>query len=300
MCAALKLGTGGTYHDMRQITFSNCSIYGSHRGVAIYTVEGGTMEDVAVSNIVFESNVPVILPLPIHLDARRNTDASKLGVIRNISISNFIARTQGRILMTSEDGGMLENITLRDIQIVYPYIEDPALHPDARSSQYSRRNPEARVARAAIVAENVRYLSLDGLQITWPSDEVPEKWRLAVKRENGTFERLHHPSYDDPAPVDFSVLWGRNLQDGRLHMPLAEPSSDRAQKYDLVDSDIAVVLCWPKMNIRSKISRSGWITQTGYSFKTAGLPSDGVFGQQRVWLYSLMVGNGSPSRNWQA
>jgi parallel beta-helix repeat protein len=35
MCAALKLGTNGTYHDIRQITFSNGSIYESHRGVAI-------------------------------------------------------------------------------------------------------------------------------------------------------------------------------------------------------------------------------------------------------------------------
>jgi hypothetical protein len=199
------------------------------------------MEDIVVSNIVFESNMPVILPLPIHLDARRNTDVSKLGVIRNVSISNFLARTQGRILMTSEEGSMLENITLRDIQMVYPYIEDPAPLADARSGQYSNRSPEARAAQAAIVAENVRNLSVDGLQITWPGDEVPAKWRIAVKRENGTFERLHHPSYDDPAPVDFAVLWGRNLQGGRLHTPLAEPSSDRVEGYSLVDSSIAVV-----------------------------------------------------------
>ena len=40
MCAALKLGTNGTHHDIRQVAFSNCSIFQSHRGVAIYTVEG--------------------------------------------------------------------------------------------------------------------------------------------------------------------------------------------------------------------------------------------------------------------
>jgi hypothetical protein len=240
MCAALKLGTGGTFHDMRQITLSNCTIFGSHRGVAIYSVEGGTMEDIAVSNIVFESNVPVILPLPIHLDCRRYTETSKLGKIRNVSISNVIARTQGRILLTSEDGSMLENITLRDIQIVYPYMENPAPAADARSSQFSNRSPEARVAGAAVVADNVQNLNLDGLHITWPDEEVPAKWQIPVKRENGNFERLHYPSYEDPRPVDFAVLWGRNLRGGRLHAPLAEPSSDQVAKYQLADSDISI------------------------------------------------------------
>jgi hypothetical protein len=241
MCAALKLGANGTYHDIRQVTFSNCSIFQSHRAVAIYTIEGGTMEDIVVSNIVFDSNVPVILPLPIHLDCRRCRDDSKLGKIRNVSISNFIARTQGRILMTAEDGAMLENITLRDIQLIYPYIESPGpLAADARSGQFSNRSPEARVADAAIVAQNVRNLSLDGLHITWPGDSVPDTWQIPIKRENGNFERLHHPTYDDPSPVAFAVLWGRNLQGGRLHAPLAESSESTVERYCLTESDIAV------------------------------------------------------------
>ncbi|MGC9349563.1 MAG: glycoside hydrolase family 28 protein [Anaerolineae bacterium] len=241
-CAALKLGTGGTYHDMRQVTFSNCAIYESHRGLAIYTVEGGVMEDIVASNIVFDSNVPVILPLPIHIDCRRRSAESKLGKIRNVSISNFIARTQGRILMTCEDGEMLENIALRDIQMVYPYIEDPRpIAADARSTQFSDKSPEARVATAAIVADNIRNLSIDGVQITWPGDDVPDKWQIAVKRENGNFERLHCPTYDDPRPADFHVLWGRHLQGGRLHLPLASASSETANKVDLRNSDITVV-----------------------------------------------------------
>jgi len=238
-CAALKLGTNGTYHDIRQITFSNCSIYQSHRGVAIYSVEGGVMEDIAVSNIVFESNVPVVLPLPIHIDCRKRHDDSKMGKITNVSISNFVARTQGRILMTCQDGEMLENITLRDIQLVYPYIEDPTeIAIDARSSQFSDRNVEARSATAAIIAENARNLVIDGVQITWPGDAVPDKWRIAIKRENGNFHRLHTPDYGHPKPVDLNVLWGRNLQGGRLHLPLAKPSADGVEKVALEDSDI--------------------------------------------------------------
>jgi hypothetical protein len=241
MCAALKLGANGTYHDIRQITFSNCSIFQSHRAVAVYAIEGGTMEDIVVSNIVFDSNVPVILPLPIHLDCRRCKDDSKLGRIRNVSISNFIARTQGRILMTAETGSILENITLRDIQLIYPYIESPGpIAADARSGQFSNRSPAARVANAALVAENVHNLSLDGLHITWPGDEVPDSWQIGVKRENGNFERLHHPTYDDPRPAAFAVVWGRNLQGGRLHAPLAESSESTVERYCLVESDIAV------------------------------------------------------------
>jgi hypothetical protein len=67
---------------------------------------------------------------------------------------------------------------------------------------------------------------------------MPEAWRIATKRENGNFERLHHPTYTDPAPVTFAVLWGRNLQGGRLHAPLAEASASTCERYNLTDSDI--------------------------------------------------------------
>jgi hypothetical protein len=141
------------------------------------------MEDIVVSNIVFDSNVPVVLPLPIHLHCRRRSDDSALGRIQNVSISSFIARTQGHILMTAEDATMLENITLREIQLIYPYIESPTpTAADAGSSQFSNRSPKARCANAAIVAENVSNPSIDGSLITWPGDRVPEPWRIAVKR----------------------------------------------------------------------------------------------------------------------
>jgi hypothetical protein len=241
-CSALRVGWEDNAYDIRQVTFSNCTIFGSSRGFSMYFPGGGTVvEDVAVSNIVFDSNTAVMFPRPIHIDLRKGRKVSLPNKIRNVSISNFIARTQGRILLTAEKGCMLENITIRDIQLFYPYIEDiRSIAAKASSAQFSNNNPEAREAQAAIVAENIDGLIIDGLSITWPGNSVPEEWQIKVKRENGSVEKLHYPKFDDPTPIDFSVIWGRNLQNSFIHAPFVKPSSNKVETFDIKDSTVKI------------------------------------------------------------
>lgn len=210
-CAALKLGTE-SHHDMRQIAFSNCVCYASNRAVGLYCLDGATYEDVLVGNIVADTECGIALCRPIHLDLRRRTDESRMGVIRNVRISNFACRTAGRILLTAEKGGLLQNILLRDVQLTYRQVEDPVpLVPQAKSTQFSNRSPEARAARAAVVAENVQGLELRDLVINWPAhSEVP----------------MH-------------ALWGRNLQGGVIASPLARPSASGVPALDLAGSSIS-------------------------------------------------------------
>ena len=44
---------------------------------------------------------------------------------RNVIIDNLACHTDGRILMTCDEGGVLENILLRNLMLTYPRIKDP-------------------------------------------------------------------------------------------------------------------------------------------------------------------------------
>ena len=119
-----------------------------------------------------------------------------LGRVRNIQFSNIICTTRGRILITAQDGAVVENVTLRDIQLDIPVIEDTAeAVPKARSMQLSNFSPEARVARAAAVFDNVRDLRVQGLTLRWP----------------------------DSASVPMSALWFRNVR-AVIDAPFLTPS----------------------------------------------------------------------------
>lgn len=233
LCAAVKIGWPGDRNNIRDITVSNCNILGSNRGLAIYQSYGIT-ENINVSNIVFNSNTPVVFTRPIHIDLRKYRDTTMhTGLIRNVCISNFTATTQGRILVTAEKGSFIENLSLQGITLTYPYIEDPELYARTPSSdQASNRNPEARIARAAIVAENVKNIVLSDVRVTWPGSEVPVDWRTGNKIENGSMN-LHDPDYSTPRPVEFSVFWGRGLENPIVNIPQASPSVEGLPKTDI-------------------------------------------------------------------
>jgi hypothetical protein len=106
--------------------------------------------------------------------------------------------------------------------------------------QFSNANPEARTARGAVVAENIQNLVIDGLDVAWPApgEACPAAWFFPLKAANGSrriFER--HEFSPDCLPA-FTVVWGRNLQDGHIYAPHASPSRDDVPKYDLQDCDM--------------------------------------------------------------
>lgn len=236
-CAALKVGWEYTRHDIRQVVFSNNVLTGCNRGLAAYSCNGAVLEDIVCSNLVMDSNAPIMFARPIHLDLRRGRDTGTFGAIRRVQISNVIARTAGRILCTAEAGGMIEDVTLRDVHLSYPYLEDPAPIADGnRSAQFSNPCREARRARAAMVAENCRGLVVDSLRLSWPSAEVPPAWKHLARRENG-LTRIFEPDYA-ARPCGFSAAWMRNVQ-GRWYAPEAQASDDTTPRFD-VDPACAV------------------------------------------------------------
>lgn len=184
-CAAFGIGAevAGT---IRNITFANCIARASLRVLQIELWQAGTVENIIVHGISGKTfpTEGVQCERPIYIDIQQfNRTDTALGSVRNIQISSFIATTRGRILITAQDGAVIENLTLRDVHLQIPEIEDPAVVvPAARSMQLSNFNPETRAARAACVFDNVSGLKIENLTITWPELPSTPMHALCLRR----------------------------------------------------------------------------------------------------------------------
>ncbi len=120
-CNGIKLGTEST-GGFRQITVTNCTLYDVNlAGLALETVDGGTLEGVTVSNLVMRN---VKVPLFLRLGNRARpflADGDKPGVgrMRGIIISNVVAAGAGPIgcAIAGIPGHPIEDVTLRDIRL---------------------------------------------------------------------------------------------------------------------------------------------------------------------------------------
>jgi len=256
-CAALKIGNE-SFRDISQVTFTNCVITNSNRAIGIYAEGAGVVSDVMISNIVCDTKAPFLYNRPIHISLLQretpkggvyggeieNTDKhydheGRQAKLKNIVISAFKSTSEGRILITAEPGRMIENLTLRDITLEYPYIEDPVPCADLiKSAQFSPKNPEAKIARAALVVENVENLVVDNFHIIWPTTiETPPDWQVKKRIANGTLD-FFYPNYEKARQTEMSAFWGRGLKGGYYFAPLAKSSHASFQNLDLQNSDI--------------------------------------------------------------
>ena len=256
-CAALKIGNE-SFRDISQVTFSNCVISNSNRAIGIYAEGAGHISDVIISNIVCDTKAPFIYNRPIHISLLQKVSANggvyggeientekyfnhegRQAQMRNVFISNFKATSEGRILITAEKGKMIQNLTLRDITIEYPYIEDPVPCVDSiRSAQFSPKNPDAKRARAAMVVENVENLVVDNFNIIWPTEiETPKEWQIKKRIANGTLN-FFYPIYEKARQTEMHAFWGRGLKGGYYWAPLAKASHPSFSNLDLSDCSL--------------------------------------------------------------
>ena len=114
----VKLGTESN-GDFRNITISNI-VFDRARGLALESVDGSHIEDVAISNITMRdvSNAPIFIRLGARMRAPEGTP---VGSIRRVSISHVVAYDAdpryGSII-SGIPGHDVEDVTLSDIRIV--------------------------------------------------------------------------------------------------------------------------------------------------------------------------------------
>ncbi len=201
-CIGIGLGQE-TESGIRQVAISNCVLHECNRMFSIGIWAGGFVEDVTVTGCVGDTHCEPYLSRPIHIEVKQHAkrDHVPLGTLRNVQISNFISRGEGRSILVAQEGTMLENITLRDVHLEFDRLEDAAkLSPELGtegSSQYANRNLEARKQNAAFIVENARALRMEGLNVTWPAQ--PDN------------------------AIDYGCVWARNVDGGVIDARTLRP-----------------------------------------------------------------------------
>ena len=121
----IKFGTEGN-GGFKNITISNCT-FQFCRGLALETVDGGSLEDVTISNIVMKDivNSPIFLRLGARMRGPAGTDIGSLKRIHISNITAYNADAHFSSMIVGLPGHAIEDITLNDISIYYRQIDSP-------------------------------------------------------------------------------------------------------------------------------------------------------------------------------
>lgn len=170
----------GNQKAIRNVVIDNCTIIGANRGLAFMVFDGGVLENVVLSNLTIEcvrydwfwwgDGDPIHFNLIQRSEINSNIDKSKeppVGIIRNVIVSNVIARGYGTNLIHGHVNSPLTDVTLENIRLSVAY--DP--HGSPRKMEH------------AVVVENALNLRLKDFEIIW-EEPYSDKWQSALTFQN--------------------------------------------------------------------------------------------------------------------
>ncbi len=163
---AMMIGTE-THADIRHVVFSNIVVRDSNKVFGINVQDGGTVSDVRIHNITFETRrrhwnwwgsaevMKVVL--------KRRTPESKLGRIANITVDGVQGTARGTSLVAGHPERMLEDISVSNLR-VRMLAED---RPDKRATH-------------GMVFEWVKGLTLRNVEVDWDRQNPEPGWASAL------------------------------------------------------------------------------------------------------------------------
>ncbi|UZK64683.1 rhamnogalacturonidase [Sphingomonas sp. M1-B02] len=194
----IKLGTESN-GDFRRIRIANCRFERS-RGLAIETVDGGTIEDVLVENIEMEEVTTA--PLFLRLGARlRGPEGTRPGAMRNIAIRGLKATgidPRFAATLAGLPDHPIEGVQLRDIDLAFEggfTGPAPAL-PAELADAYPEPSMFGPSPAWGLWARHVNGLQVSGLRLSRPAGDP----RPPVRLDNASVARVENAP-DWPAPV---------------------------------------------------------------------------------------------------
>lgn len=170
----IKCGTesNGGFQNM---TISNC-VFEHCRGLALETVDGALLEDIAVSNITMR-DIPD-LPIFMRLGSRmRGPEGREIGVLRRVSISNLVAsNTGGRFcsILSGIPGHEIEDVRLSDIMILSQggTSEDAAIKPAEKEGAYPEPNMFGTMPAYGFYFRHVKGLQVSDVEVRTMKDDA--------------------------------------------------------------------------------------------------------------------------------
>ncbi|MEW5975979.1 MAG: glycosyl hydrolase family 28 protein [Acidobacteriota bacterium] len=117
--SGIRVGYGA--NNIRNLVFQNLVIYGSNRGLGIFTRDQGTIENVLFSNITIDTRLHTGHwwgnGEPIHVSAVPIYENVTSGVIRNVRFSNIVARSESGIVVHGQKETVFEDLCFDNIHL---------------------------------------------------------------------------------------------------------------------------------------------------------------------------------------
>jgi hypothetical protein len=169
---ALMIGTE-TQADIHHVLFNNCVIRNSNKGFGINVQDGAAVHDVIVSNLTVDTSrrhwnwwgSAELCKLVL----KKRTATSRLGAIRDVFVSNVIARVRGTSTIVGHAERPIENLRLSNIDVTM-------LPEDAVDKR----------ATHALMLENVAAVQLRDVSVRWSGEKPEPRWQSAVALRNAS------------------------------------------------------------------------------------------------------------------
>ena len=204
--SAIKTGTE-SLGGFENITISNCTFYGT-RGISLITVDGGTINNVTISNISMRDSYAVIV---MRLGDRMRPYAvpeenrpMHPGKIINVSINNIqaVGVTESNDFISGIPGHYIENITLTNIRVSYVGGGDSKdsynVIPELTNS-YPKAKMFGVLPAYGLYIRHAKNIILDNIHYSFLNDDT-RSVLVCDDVENITVEKLQAESSINAAP----------------------------------------------------------------------------------------------------
>lgn len=172
----IKFGTESN-GGFKNITISNCT-FDYSRGLALESVDGGLLEDVAISNITMRDvvNSPIFLRLGSRNRGPKETLTT--GKLRRIIISNIVAYNADpkyASIISGVPGNDIEDVRFSNIRIYYQgggTKEQAALSPPEKEDDYPEPVMFGEMPAYGFYVRHVKGLTMADIQVSYIKDDA--------------------------------------------------------------------------------------------------------------------------------
>ena len=225
----IKLGTESN-GDFKNIAIVNC-VFDDCRGIAIESVDGAHIEDIAISNITMRhvANSPIFIRLGSRL---RGPDNPPVGTIRRISINNVVASDAEWSLgciISGIPGHPIADIRIGNVRVVQQGGGTKELAervPPEEEAKYPEPGMFGAMPSYGFFFRHVAGLEMDHVKIDYVQPEARPAFVLDDVQD-ARFDHLNvrrgtdaAPLFDLRAVADFAVDDSRAIDDTRLPGPI--------------------------------------------------------------------------------
>jgi len=218
----IKFGTESN-GGFKNIAISNCVFEGC-QGLALETVDGALLEDIAITNITMRdiTSAPIFLRLGSRM---RGPAGVPVGALRRVLISNVVcsnAESKFGSILSGIPGHPIEDVQLNDI-----YIQHggggmaSAVQPAELENKYPEPNMFGEMPSQGFFLRHVKNVSLNNVEISSLKEDARPAFVLEDVQD-ADFFRIRTPRVPDVATFalnnvgGFSVSHCRGMQDVQL------------------------------------------------------------------------------------